>query len=567
MEKRWVVAKQDVERAKLLQQALGIHPTLCAMLVQRGIHTYGEAKSFFRPELKDLHSPFLMQDMYQAVHRLQHAIERNERILIYGDYDVDGTTSVSLMYLFLKDIYSNIDYYIPNRYTEGYGISFNGIDYAKETKCKLIIALDCGIKSNDKVDYASSLGIDFIICDHHNPGDTIPTAVAVLDPKRTDCPYPYKELSGCGIGFKLAQAFCIQQGYSLNRVYDLLDLVCTSIAADIVPITGENRILAFHGLKKLNENPSMGLKTLIELSALKKKMEISDVVFVLGPRINAAGRIDDARHAVKMLIGEIQAEADEHAETLRDLNIERQGLDKQITQEALAMIAESELLVNKKTTVLFNPGWNKGVIGIVASRLTENYYRPTIVLTESEGKVTGSARSVKHFDLYEAIYNCRMHLIQFGGHRFAAGLTMQPENVAAFTAAFEEIVSATIDPHHLVPELDIDAEVQVETLTDRFMGIINQFSPFGPGNMKPVFVLRNMRDTGYSRVVKETHIKFVVRSQSGRTMDGIGFGLAEKFALLQQGSVDIVFQLEENEWNGNKTLQMMVRDFRASKGQ
>ncbi len=565
MEKRWVVAKHDVERAKLLQKELGIHPTLCAILVQRSITTYNEAKDFFRPDLKDLHDPFLMEGMYQAVSRIQEAIEKKQRILIYGDYDVDGTTSVSLMYLFLKDIYPNIDYYIPNRYTEGYGISFTGIDYARETKCKLIIALDCGIKSNDKVDYASARGIDFIICDHHNPGETIPDAVAVLDPKRTDCKYPYKELSGCGIGFKLAQAFCIQQGYSPHRCYELLDLVCTSIAADIVPITGENRILAYHGLKKLNENPSMGLRTLIELSALKKKMEISDVVFVLGPRINAAGRIDDAKHAVKMLTGEIQTEANEHAETLRDLNIERQGLDKQITQEALAMIADSEVLINKKTTVLFNAEWNKGVIGIVASRLTENYYRPTIVLTESEGKVTGSARSVKHFDLYEAIYNCRHHLIQFGGHRFAAGLTMLPENVIDFANAFEEVVAATIAPEHLIPELDIDAEVEVEALTERFMSIVQQFSPFGPGNMKPVFVLRNMRDTGYSRIVKEAHVKFVVRSPSGRTMDGIGFGLAEKFALLQGGTVDIVFQLEENEWNGNKTLQMMVKDFRTAK--
>jgi single-stranded-DNA-specific exonuclease len=441
LNKRWKILEADKKNVAQLQQELRIHPAIIKMLVQRGIYTFDDAKQFFRPELSQLHNPFLMKDMHRAVARMSKAIQQNEKILIYGDYDVDGTTAVSLLYLFLKPIYSNIDFYIPNRYREGYGISTQGIDYASANHYSLVIALDCGIKSLDKIHYANQLGIDFIICDHHLPGDEIPNAVAVLDPKQNDCAYPYKELSGCGVGFKLIQAFCMEHGYSLERCFDLLDLVCVSIAADIVPITGENRILAYHGLKKLNsDNILQGLLSLKTLAGLKAEMDITDVVFILAPRINAAGRIDDAKHAVKLLTGEIGEDTFSHAETLHNLNTERKNLDKQITQEALAMIEADEHLKERKTTVVFNKNWHKGVIGIVASRLTESYYRPTVVLTESEGKITGSARSVKHFNLYEAIYACREHLIQFGGHQFAAGLTMQKENIEPFSQAFEQYV-------------------------------------------------------------------------------------------------------------------------------
>ena len=564
MQKRWHFIEADKSKVEALRETLPIAPALLKLLVQRGIETYDAAKDFFNPDLAKLHDPFLMKDMYVAVHRIQKAIEKGGKILIYGDYDVDGTTSVATVYLFLKSIYANIDYYIPNRYTEGYGISSRGIDFAYETNCTLIIALDCGIKSNDKVAYATSKGIDFIICDHHLPGEEIPAAVAVLDPKRADCLYPYKELSGCGIGFKLIQAFSMQQGYSLNRCYDLLDLVCVSIASDIVPITGENRILAFHGLKKLNsDSASHGLKSLKSIAGIQKKMDINDVVFVLGPRINAAGRIEDGKHAVKLLIGEADA-VDEHAETLHDFNTTRRDLDKQITAEALSMIEHDTALKNSKSTIVFNSEWNKGVIGIVASRLTETYYRPTIVLTESEGKVTGSARSVKHFDLYEAIYACRQHLIQFGGHKFAAGLTMHKEHIHDFRLAFEKEVSRTISPEHLVPEIELDGVLQPTDITDRFYVTIQRMAPFGPGNMKPVFVLKNQVDSGYSKVLKEAHLKLSLKVGERNYLNGIGFGMADKFALVQDGSFDVAFTIDENEWEGRKSLQLMIKDVRKS---
>ncbi len=564
MQKRWHFLQADNNKVEALRKDLPIHATLLKLLVQRGIETYDDAKDFFNPDLAKLHDPFLMKDMYVAVHRIQKAIEKGEKILIYGDYDVDGTTSVATVYLFLKSIYTNIDYYIPNRYTEGYGISSRGIDYAHETNCTLIIALDCGIKSNDKVNYATSKGIDFIICDHHLPGEELPAAVAVLDPKRADCLYPYKELSGCGIGFKLIQAFSMQQGYSLNRCYDLLDLVCVSIASDIVPITGENRILAYHGLNKLNSDTvSHGLKSLKSIAGIQKKMDITDVVFVLGPRINAAGRIEDAKHAVKLLIGEAEDVA-EHAETLHDFNTTRRDLDKQITAEALYMIEQDATLRNSKSTLVFNSEWNKGVIGIVASRLTETYYRPTIVLTESEGKVTGSARSVKHFDLYEAIYACREHLIQFGGHKFAAGLTMHKEKIDDFRIAFEKEVSRTILDEHLIPEIELDGILQATDISDRFYATIQRMSPFGPGNMKPIFVLKNQNDSGYSKVLKEAHLKLSLKVGERNYLNGIGFGMADKFPLVQQGNFDVAFTIDENEWDGRKSLQLMIKDFRKS---
>lgn len=563
MQLRWAQKSFDQQKVNALQQALNIHPVLCQLLVERGVETYEQAKDFFRPDLNKLHDPFLMKDMDKAVNRIVTAIERNEKILVYGDYDVDGTTAVATVYSFFKEFYSLIDFYVPHRYTEGYGISFKGIDYAAENNFSLVIALDCGIKANDKIEYAHQKKIDFIICDHHLPGEKIPDAFAVLDPKREDCSYPYKELSGCGIGFKLIQAFSIQNNLLLEKCLRFLDLVCVSIGADIVPITGENRILAFHGLKKINENPSTGLRKLMEISGTQKQMDITNVVFIIAPRINAAGRMDDAKQAVRLLIGEdADAETTEQAFQLHKLNGDRKNLDRDITAHALEIIASKKNTQQQKSTVVFHPDWHKGVIGIVASRLTETYYRPTVVLTESDGKITGSARSVKNFDLYEAIYECRDLLIQFGGHQFAAGLTLQPENVNAFAERFEEVVRKKILDEHLVPELEIDAEIEPEIITPKFYELIKQMAPFGPQNMKPVFVVRHMYDTGWSKVVKEQHIKFSMRKTGTKTYDGIGFGLAEKFSTIKSGAFDVAFHLDENEWNGETRLQWLVKDLR-----
>jgi single-stranded-DNA-specific exonuclease len=564
LEKRWNFLQADKEKVARLQQDLRIHPALLKILIQRGIETFEQVKNFFRPELSHLHNPFLMKDMHQAIARIHRAIQQQQKILIYGDYDVDGTTAVSLLYLFFKPIYPHIDFYVPHRYREGYGISTQGIDYAAQNGFPLIIALDCGIKAIDKVDYARSLGIDFIICDHHLPGTEVPKAVAVLDPKQYDCPYPYKELSGCGVGFKLIHAFCLEHGYSLDRCYQLLDLVCVSIAADIVPITGENRVLAYHGLKKLNSEKILpGLQSLKTLAGLKDEMDINDVVFVLAPRINAAGRIDDAKHAVKLLIGEVKEETFDHAETLHQLNYERKNLDKQITREALAIIEANEGLKQRKTTVVFNQNWHKGVIGIVASRLTESYYRPTIVLTECDGKITGSARSVKYFNLYEAIYACRQHLIQFGGHHFAAGLTLHKENLEPFSIAFEEYVSAHIHPEHLIPEIDIDAVITLDDVTDSFYAIVKQMAPFGPGNMNPIFVVKHLRDSGYSRILKDEHIRLSIK-HNGTFFNGIAFGMAHLFPMIQHEFFDIAFHIEENVWEDRKSLQLVIKEIRKS---
>ncbi len=562
MQKRWAVKHTDEQKATALQQELKVHPVLCKLLVQRGVETYEQAKKFFRPELSDLHDPFLMKDMDKAINRINEAIVANEKILIYGDYDVDGTTAVATVFSFLKEFCPNIDYYVPNRYTEGYGISLKGIDFAAENNFTLIIALDCGIKANDKIDYANKKNIDFIICDHHNPGEEIPKAIAVLDPKRSDCNYPFKELSGCGIGFKLIQAFSLQNGTPLEKCYQFLDLVCVSIGSDIVSMSGENRTLAWFGLQKLNsENASSGLKRLKEIAGVQKQMSIDDVVFILGPRINAAGRMDDAMHAVKLLItDEIDLEGEEKAFQLNSFNNDRKDLDRNITAHALEIIACDENLVKRKTTVLQHPDWNKGVIGIVASRLTDTYYRPTIILTESDGKLAGSARSVKGFDLYEAIYDCREHLIQFGGHKFAAGMTMHKENFEAFSNQFEKVVSEKITPEQLIPELEIDAELELEDITPKFYSILQQMAPFGPDNMKPVFVTRRVRDSGWSKIVKEEHIKFSLKKKDNTNFDGIGFGMAEKFSIVKSGTFDIAYQISENVWNDKVSLQMMVKD-------
>jgi single-stranded-DNA-specific exonuclease len=566
LQKRWTIKQVDASKATLLQQALKIHSAFCRMLVMRGIETFEQARAFFRPDLSHLHDPFLMQDMDKAVGRIHQAITANERILIYGDYDVDGTTSVSLMVLFFQDFYPNIDFYIPNRYKEGYGISTQGIDYAEANGCSLIIALDCGIKSIDKVDYALTKNINFIICDHHLPGEQLPNASAVLDPKRSDCKYPFKELSGCGVGFKLIQALASHYNLPDEKYLDLIDLVAVSTASDIVSLSGENRVLTYFGIEKLNKNPSHGLKHLIRLTGLERKLDVSDVVFYIGPRINAAGRMDDAKQAVRLMIADESPHHADQAGELQNLNKDRQEADRDITAHALEILKANENNESLKSTVVFNTGWHKGVIGIVASRLTEHFYRPTVVLTEHEGKVTGSARSVKGFDLYEALYACREQLIQFGGHKFAAGLTMLPEKVDDFRNHFERVVSASITPEQLIPEIEIDAEINFSDITPLFYKLINEFAPFGPDNMKPVFVAKHVKETGWSKLLKERHIKFSLK-QNGVTLSGIGFDMAHKMNMLKENEIDVVFQIEENEWQGNTTLQLMVKDIRVSEAQ
>lgn len=564
MQKRWVINSAEAAKVSALQSELKIHPALCEILVQRGIETYDQAKAFFRPSLEALHDPFLMKDMDKAIGRIEAAFRKGEKVLIYGDYDVDGTTSVATVYSFFHEIYPNIDYYIPHRYTEGYGISYKGIDFAAENNFSLVIALDCGVKANEQMAYANQKNIDFIICDHHLPGSELPCAIAVLDPKRSDCNYPFKELSGCGIGFKLMQAFAQHNRLPAEKYLQYLDLVCLSIGADIVPIVGENRILAWHGLKKLNTQPINGIKKLLEIAGVQKQLSITDVVFILGPRINAAGRMDDAKHAVKLLIAE-DADFDtaDNAFRLNTFNNERKDLDRSITAQALEIIGGNETLVKRKSTVVYSPDWHKGVIGIVASRLTETYYRPTIVLTQSDGKVTGSARSVKNFDLYEAIYECRDLLLQFGGHKFAAGLTLSPENVEPLMQRFEEVVCASIKAEQLIPEIEIDAEITLRDITPKFYSIIQQMAPFGPGNMNPTFISRAVKDSGWSKVLKEEHLKFSVRKNADELMDGIGFGMADKLKVVKSEPFDMVYHVEENEWQGNVRLQMMVKDVRA----
>ncbi len=566
IEKRWKILAADKDKVESLHQSLKINRILCSILVQRGIDTYDKAKQFFRPQLSNMHDPFLMKDMDKAVIRILSAINNNEKILVFGDYDVDGTTSVACMYNFLLSIYTkqNIEFYIPHRYTEGYGISKKGIDFAKENKFDLIISLDCGIKSIDLVEYARSLGLDFIICDHHLPDDILPPALAILNPKQKGCDYPYKELCGCGVGFKLITAISQRLGISDQNYLCYLDLVATAIAADIVPITGENRILAFYGLEKINKDPSPGIKALMQLSGVKTKFSINNVVFIIAPRVNAAGRMDDARKAVLMFVETDYNKALEYAEMLQSDNVDRKEADSAITEEAFAIIGADEILVNRSSTVVFKTHWHKGVVGIVASRLIEKYYRPTVVLTQNGNIVSGSARSVSGFNLYEAIHACREHLIGYGGHFAAAGLTMYPENVDAFSRKFEEIVLSVIDPLMLVPEIVIDAGISFEDLKMSFYNIVTQMEPFGPENMRPVFIAKNVADTGYSKIVKDQHIKFVVKKDN-TIITGIGFNLSNKFYLLQmKNTLDMVFTLDENEWNGERRLQLKVIDLRLS---
>ncbi|MEJ2884556.1 single-stranded-DNA-specific exonuclease RecJ [Pedobacter sp. GR22-6] len=561
MKKRWVqVGKGDTDTIDTLAQLLNINRSLAQILVQRGIHSFDEAKDYFRPQLSQLYDPFLMKDMDLAVNRITRALQNGEGILVYGDYDVDGTTSVALTYSFFKKFSTNIEYYIPDRHKEGYGISTTGIDYAKEHGYSLIIALDCGIKSVDKVAYANTLGIDFIICDHHLPAEELPAAVAILDPKRSDCNYPFKELAGCGIGFKLAQAYCTQHGLPATQYEQYLDLVMVSIAADIVPVEDENRILAYHGLIKLNTSPCIGLKALMEISGREKVYTLTDVVFVLAPRINAAGRMDHANQAVKMLICDEDALAQEQSLFINLQNTERKTSDQNITAEALALIDDCEILINKKTTVVYHESWNKGVIGIVASRLTEKYYRPTVVLTASNGLLTGSARSVAGFDLYEALLGCEDLLEQFGGHKFAAGLTIKPENIDSFSERFENIVASTITEDLLCPEIQIDAEIDFSQIDNKFQRIIAQMAPFGPHNPAPVFVTHNVSYTGRPYVVGIKHLKLNLKQQNSVIFESIGFGFAEYENLLQPNRpFSVCYTIEENVWKDQRRLQLNIK--------
>jgi single-stranded-DNA-specific exonuclease len=567
MEKRWKLLEAPPGLTESLRNSLHIHSTLCKILVQRGIYDFAQAKSFFRPELSDLHDPWLMKDMRKAVDRIQLAFQRKEKILVFGDYDVDGTTAVACVFQFLCKIYhpSLTDFYIPHRYREGYGISKAGIDFAKENGFSLIISLDCGIKSVDLIRYAQGLAIDFIVCDHHLPDAELPPAVAILNPKQQDCPYPYKELCGCGVGFKLVSAMASELGLPDDSWQCYLDLVSIAIAADIVPMTGENRVMAYYGLKKVNEQPSKGIKALIELSGLKKgPLQINNLVFMIAPRVNAAGRMDDARKAVQMFIESDYEKAKSFAEMLHSDNTDRKEADSSITEEALALIGSDEKLINRKSTVVFQPHWHKGVVGIVASRLIERYYRPTIVLTRSGDVVAGSARSVAGFNLYEAIHACREHLLGYGGHFAAAGMTLLPEQVEAFSQKFESVIQATISDALLIPEIVIDAELNFSDISPGFFKILCQMEPFGPDNLRPVFITRNVTDNGWSKIVKEDHVRFSLR-QHNTVFTGIGFGMASKFHLLQlQQPVDVVYTIEENEWNGHTSLQLKVIDFRPA---
>lgn len=564
MQKRWNILQAGEEKITSLREALKINTVLCKILVQRGIDNFNKAKTYFRPQLSELHDPWLMKDMDKAVARILSAFEKGEKILVFGDYDVDGTTSVASMYQFIKDIYSDTDFYIPHRYREGYGVSKLGIDFAKENGFTLIISLDCGIKSVDLITYAKSIGIDFVVCDHHLPDKELPPAVAILNAKQLDCPYPYKELCGCGVGFKLMMALAEKLGLPDKSYLVYLDLVATAIAADIVPITGENRVMAYYGLQKVNADPCAGIKALMQLAGVQKHMHISNLVFVIAPRVNAAGRMDDARKAVQLFVEKDYNKALAFAEMLHSDNADRREADSSITTEALALIEQDPLATSRKTTVVFQEHWHKGVVGIVASRLIETYYRPTIVLTRSGDYVAGSARSVAGFNLYEAIHACREHLLGYGGHFAAAGMTLLPENVKTFADAFEKEVNALITDDLLIPEIIIDAEISFTDITPSFFSILAQMEPFGPENMRPVFIARKVMDTGFSKIVKEQHIRFVLR-QHNITFTGIGFNMADKFPILQQQEpMDIVFTIDENVWNGETNLQLKMIDLRIS---
>lgn len=576
VENKWKIYPLTNEQEQIknkLAEELEISPILTQLLVQRGITTFEDAKNFFRPQLSQLQDPFLMKDMDKAVERLNQALQQKEKILIYGDYDVDGTTAVALVYKFLKQYYSEVEFYLPDRYNEGYGISYAGIDYAADNGFSLIIALDCGIKAIGRIDYALEKGVDFIICDHHTPDDILPRAAAVLDAKRLDCNYPYKHLSGCGVGFKFMQAFAIHNEIDFSELTPLLDLVAVSIASDIVPITGENRIMAYYGLKQLNSNPSLGLNTIIEITGLAEKdITISDIVFKIGPRINAAGRIQQAKEAVDLLVCTEIEKAKERCMEIDQHNKTRKDLDKSITDDAFSMLENNPELKKKLSIVVYNPTWHKGVIGIVASRLTEMYYRPSVVLSKNtgsdEGLVGGSARSVPGFDIYKAIESCKDLLENFGGHMYAAGLALKEENVEEFTRRIEIYVSEHILPEQKQPQIGIDAILEFKDISPKFFRVLKQFNPFGPENMKPFFCSQNVFDYGTSRLVgkDQEHLKLELRDNSGQSvMNGIAFRMAEFIDHLKASDpLDICYTLEENHFNGNTSIQMLIKDIKVS---
>ncbi len=586
METRWIIAQSvDKQLVKSLSESLGIDKNLATLLIQRGITNFEEAKNFFRPSLEHLHDPFLMKDMDKAVDRLQKAMNDGEKILIYGDYDVDGTTAVALIYTYLKNFVNKkkIEFYIPDRYEEGYGISYKGIDYAADNGFGLVIVLDCGIKAVEKIEYANQRGVDFIICDHHRPDEILPNAAAVLDSKRPDCEYPYKELSGCGVGFKLITALSMRLGRPIEEVYELLDYVAVSIAADIVPITGENRVLAYFGLKQLNKNPRPGIEAVLRLAnigrrkeapkteeeqqiALERELTISDLVFLIGPRINAAGRLEKASDSVRLLLATKYDHAERLAAGINDLNVQRRELDNAITEEALTMIYADEKMRNAKSTVIFNENWHKGVIGIVASRLTDSYYRPTIVLTRSGNLITGSARSIKNFDIYDAIDSCSDILEHFGGHKYAAGLSLKPEHLQEFAERFEKYVSEHLEEDDLTPELNVDIEMDFTNITPKFVRILKQFAPFGPGNLSPVFLTRNVVDAGFSRAVgNRKHLKLSVMQQGNTdfVFSGIAFQKGDLYERIHDKEpFTMCYYIEENFWQGKTTLQLNVKDIK-----
>ncbi|MEE4178166.1 MAG: single-stranded-DNA-specific exonuclease RecJ [Bacteroides sp.] len=576
LQKRWVVRENTKpDLVEKLSSSLNIDPVLAQLLVQRDITSFPEARDFFRPSLDNLHDPFLIKDMDVAIRRIELAMERGERILVYGDYDVDGTTAVTLVYSFLKDFYDKLEFYIPDRYKEGYGISHEGIDHAKRRGVSLMIALDCGIKAVEQVEYALERGIEFIVVDHHRPGEVLPPAVALIDPKQSDCNYPYKELSGCGLGFKLAQAFYQKHRKPFEELEKFLDLVVVSIAADIVPITGENRVLAHFGLKRLNMEPRAGLESILfynnifkksqpdEKTAFTREININDLMFMIGPRINAAGRIENGKTAVDLLLCDHMGDTHQLSQTINENNAERRSLDTNITEQAMRMIRKNPRMKNSRATILYDPEWSKGVIGIVASRLIENYYRPTIILTESNGMITGSARSVKDFDIYDAIDACSHFLEHFGGHKYAAGLSLKPENLEAFTEAFHQVVEDTITEAMLVPEIEIDAQIGLPSIEGKFFRVLKQFAPFGPGNTNPVFLTRGCVAKNSPRVVGNKHLKFnLTQPEMGMAeLPAIAFQQGHQLENMLAGKpFDLVYQIEENEWNGKTHLQLNVKD-------
>ncbi|MGO4771593.1 single-stranded-DNA-specific exonuclease RecJ [Flavobacterium sp. W22_SRS_FK3] len=563
---RWTIkSKPSEEKVKHLSAALNVEDFVATLLIQRGIETFEDAKNFFRPSLEHLHDPYLMKDMDKAVSRIESAIQNHENILVFGDYDVDGTTAVSLVSSYLKSYYPNIATYIPDRYEEGYGISFKGIDFADDNGFSLIIALDCGIKSIDHIAYAKKKNIDFIICDHHRPGEFLPDAVAILDPKREDCSYPYDELCGCGVGFKLIQALGQNRGETIEDLVSYLDLVATAIAADIVPITGENRVLAYFGLQVINSDPRPGIKALVH-QVKKKTLDITDVVFIISPRINAAGRIKHGNHAVELLTEFNFEQAQQFASEIEQYNSDRKDLDKRITKEAFNQIEENQEQ-DRFSTVVFQEDWHKGVIGIVASRLIETYYRPTLVFTKSGDKYAASARSVKGFDVYNALDACAEHLEQFGGHMYAAGMTLKAENYITFKEAFEKQVEETILPAMRTPEIEIDAEINFTDITPKLIRILKQFEPFGPQNMTPVFMTKDVKDTGYAKTLgaDDEHLRLFVKQNNSDGIAAIGFGLGKKIEITKnQNTFQLAYSLSENEWNDTVSTQLMLKDLRTN---